>query len=119
MAFEVVVVIIAHRLSTIRHADWIYVMGKGGVIIEGGTHHELLEARACTHPCGAYRSVTKHDAERFAVLIPASDRIELVAAFLGAARAGTVAVLVNPLLTEADHAFMVPDRSPTLIMCDA
>lgn len=36
-------VIIAHRLSTIRHADWIYVMGQGGVISEEGTHHELLE----------------------------------------------------------------------------
>jgi len=35
-------VIIAHRLSTIRHADWIYVMDKGGAIAEGGTHHELL-----------------------------------------------------------------------------
>ncbi|MDQ3761588.1 MAG: ABC transporter ATP-binding protein/permease [Actinomycetota bacterium] len=36
-------VIIAHRLSTIRHADWIYVLGQGGVVVEGGTHHELLE----------------------------------------------------------------------------
>jgi ATP-binding cassette, subfamily B, bacterial len=36
-------IIIAHRLSTIRHADWIYVLGQGGVIIEEGTHHELLQ----------------------------------------------------------------------------
>ena len=36
-------VIIAHRLSTIRHADWIYVMNRGGVIAEEGTHHKLLE----------------------------------------------------------------------------
>jgi len=35
-------VIIAHRLSTIRHADWIYVLGTGGVIAEQGTHHQLL-----------------------------------------------------------------------------
>jgi len=35
--------IIAHRLSTIRHADWIYVMNKGGAIVEEGTHYELLE----------------------------------------------------------------------------
>ncbi|MGH3983368.1 MAG: ATP-binding cassette domain-containing protein [Pseudonocardiaceae bacterium] len=35
--------IIAHRLSTIRHADWIYVMGRDGTAVEGGTHHELLE----------------------------------------------------------------------------
>lgn len=36
-------VVIAHRLSTIRHADWIYVLGPGGVVAEGGTHHDLLE----------------------------------------------------------------------------
>lgn len=36
-------VIIAHRLSTIRHADWIYVLGQGGVVVEGGTHHDLLQ----------------------------------------------------------------------------
>lgn len=36
-------VIIAHRLSTIRHADWIYVLGEGGVVVEEGTHQDLLE----------------------------------------------------------------------------
>jgi len=36
-------VVIAHRLSTIRHADWIYVLGKGGAVIEAGTHQDLLE----------------------------------------------------------------------------
>src|SRR6185437_15828041 len=36
-------VVIAHRLSTIRHADWIYVIGLGGVILEGVTHLDLLQ----------------------------------------------------------------------------
>ena len=35
-------VIIAHRLSTVRHADWIYVLGGRGALIEEGTHDELV-----------------------------------------------------------------------------
>ena len=34
-------IVIAHRLSTIRDADRILVLG-GGVLIEQGTHDELL-----------------------------------------------------------------------------
>ena len=37
--------IVAHRLSTIVHANWIFVIGKGG-ILEQGTHKELLERRS-------------------------------------------------------------------------
>jgi ATP-binding cassette, subfamily B, bacterial len=36
-------IVIAHRLSTIRHADWIFVLGQYGAIVEEGTHCELLE----------------------------------------------------------------------------
>ncbi|WP_405901187.1 ABC transporter ATP-binding protein/permease [Streptomyces sp. NBC_00727] len=35
-------VVIAHRLSTVRHADRIYVLDKGGIVAEQGTHDELL-----------------------------------------------------------------------------
>ncbi|PUB35934.1 ATP-binding cassette, subfamily B, MsbA [Elizabethkingia sp. YR214] len=34
--------VIAHRLSTIQKADWIVVMERG-VIVEQGTHHNLME----------------------------------------------------------------------------
>jgi ATP-binding cassette subfamily B protein len=38
-------VVIAHRLSTVRDADQILVIDHGQVV-ERGTHHELLNARA-------------------------------------------------------------------------
>jgi ABC-type multidrug transport system fused ATPase/permease subunit len=48
------VFVIAHRLSTIRAADQILVV-EGGVIVERGTHDELI-AR-----CGRYREL--HEAQ--------------------------------------------------------
>lgn len=49
-------IIIAHRLSTIQHVDEIVVMQKG-VVIERGTHAELL------HRDGAYKKL--HDLQSF------------------------------------------------------
>lgn len=44
--------VIAHRLSTIQKADWIVVMEKG-MIIEQGTHHDLIEKN------GAYKKLVE------------------------------------------------------------
>lgn len=52
------------------------------------------------------------------VLVAATDRIELVWAVLAAARVGAVAVLVNPLIAEAEHVAIVGNCSPSLVMCD-
>ncbi len=52
------------------------------------------------------------------VLIATQDRIAFVLAFLGAARLGAIALPVNPRLGPKQHAFMVADAKPTLVVCE-
>jgi len=60
--------VIAHRLSTIRSADQILVL-EGGVIVERGTHEELLEAN------GRYRQLydKQYNFERDRFINPGED----------------------------------------------
>jgi ATP-binding cassette subfamily B (MDR/TAP) protein 1 len=39
------IIAVAHRLTTVQHADRIIVMGEGGVILEDGTHKELVQRK--------------------------------------------------------------------------
>jgi energy-coupling factor transporter ATP-binding protein EcfA2 len=38
-------VVVAHRLATVQNADVIFVLGEGGVLLEKGSHVELLKKR--------------------------------------------------------------------------
>ena len=59
--------VIAHRLSTIRNANQVIAL-KDGMIIERGTHEELLAARGFYYDL--YMSQFRRDLE-FAELAPA------------------------------------------------
>ncbi|QOV36091.1 AMP-binding protein [Streptomyces ferrugineus] len=74
------------------------------------THAEVHElgARAATVLAG--HGVRPRDR----VLLALPDGVAWVAAFLGVARLGAVAVLVNPELPAADHAFMAQDTEAVL-----
>lgn len=43
------VVVVAHRVATVQNADRIVVMGEGGVVLEQGTHVELLRRKGPYH----------------------------------------------------------------------
>ena len=51
-------ILISHRFSTVRHAERICVL-EGGVVVEDGSHHELLAAN------GRYAELFLLQAERF------------------------------------------------------
>lgn len=61
--------VIAHRLSTIRNAD-VVMMIKDGVIVERGTHHDLLEQHGAYHQL--YMSQFRVEGEA-AALSPSAD----------------------------------------------
>lgn len=51
------------------------------------------------------------------VLVALPDTIEFVWTFLGCVRLGAAAMLVNPLLSADDHAYMLGDAEPALTVC--
>ena len=76
----------------------------------GGIHHRGAVAAAGL----TARGVSRGDR----VLIALPDGPDLVAVFLGAARLGAVAVLVNPALAASDHAGFADDSRPRVIVAD-
>ena len=56
--------VIAHRLSTIRNADKILVIKKG-VVVESGTHHELLSQKGYYYKLYMKQFVEEKESEIF------------------------------------------------------
>ncbi|HEV2759427.1 MAG TPA: ATP-binding cassette domain-containing protein, partial [Acidimicrobiales bacterium] len=52
-------VLVSHRFSTVRRADLIYVVDKGGQVVEAGTHDDLVAGR------GRYAELFALQAARF------------------------------------------------------
>jgi ABC-type multidrug transport system fused ATPase/permease subunit len=53
------IVVIAHRLSSVQRSDQIVVLGKGGTLIEKGTHWTLFEKENGTYK-EMYQRQNKH-----------------------------------------------------------
>jgi len=52
-------IVIAHRLSTIHNADHIAVI-KNGVVIEAGTHSQLMEWKGTYYKLNQAQMLIKH-----------------------------------------------------------
>ncbi|MFD2467706.1 AMP-binding protein [Amycolatopsis silviterrae] len=76
----------------------------------GEVHHLAGQAAAALAASGVRQG------DRVLLALP--DGVGLVASFLGTARLGAVAVVVNPALPERDLARFVADSAPTVIVAD-
>lgn len=79
------------------------------------THGEVHDLAARAASVLADRGVRPGDR----VLLALPDSIGWVVTFLAVARIGAIAVLTNPELTAADHAFLVDDCTPSLCVTEA
>ena len=77
------------------------------------THGDVHDGAA--RAAGVLRAAGVRPGDRVLVALP--DTIEFVWVFLGTVRLGAVAVLVNPLLSADEHAYMLADSAPTLVVC--
>ncbi|SFK82851.1 AMP-binding protein [Streptomyces pini] len=77
------------------------------------THGEIHDTAARAATVLAHHSVRRGDR----VLIALHDSSAWIVAFLGAARLGAVAVLVNPDLAPGEHAGLAADSDPVLVLC--
>ncbi|MGH3321498.1 MAG: AMP-binding protein [Streptosporangiaceae bacterium] len=81
------------------------------VHIHGEVHEDVARA------AGLLREVGARPGDRVLIALP--DQIEFVWAFLGAVRLGAVAVPVNPMLAPDEHAYMLADAGPAVVVCTA
>jgi len=88
--------------------------GKPAFIDHGGSHSYDALAERVERFGHALRTLGIRREER--VLICLTDTIDWPTAFLGAIKAGVVAVPVNTLLTEDDYAFMLEDSRARLLV---
>lgn len=78
------------------------------------THREVHDGAA--RAAGALRATGVRAGDRVLIALP--DTAAFVWAFLGTVRLGAVAVLVNPMLHAEEHAYLVEDAAPALVLCD-
>jgi benzoate-CoA ligase family protein len=103
--------ILRRNLDAGRAGKLVFIDDRGGI-----TYGELAErVERCGH---ALRALGIRREER--VLMCLADTIDWPTAFLGAIKAGVVAVPVNTLMTEDDYRFMLKDsRARALIVSEA
>ncbi|MQA84329.1 MAG: benzoate-CoA ligase family protein [Streptosporangiales bacterium] len=78
------------------------------------THGELHDGVA--RAAGVLQAAGVRAGDHVLLVLP--DTIEFVWAFLGSARLGAVAILVNPLLSEDEHAYVLADAAPAVVVCE-
>jgi ABC-type multidrug transport system fused ATPase/permease subunit len=88
---------VAHRLSTIRNSDVIFVFQRGGVLVEAGSHSQLMSLGT-----GLYKSLVASQAATMEPLPNGSAEVESLVAEKTAS-SGSLVVTPEPVVTKSDE----------------